>query len=62
MSSKFREMLETKIREEALERGSAFVESRNDSIHEVGISRGFLMALSEVLNWSKEIERKLNDS
>lgn len=62
MSTKFREMLEIRIREESLERGSAFVESRNDSIHEIGINRGYLMALKDVLEWSQEIERKLNDT
>lgn len=60
MSTNFREHLEKRIKEEALERGSAFVESRNDSIHEVGIARGYLVALHDVLLWSNEIERSLN--
>jgi len=54
-------MLETRIREEALERGDSFINSRNGDIHETGVQRGFLMALKEVLNWSQEIERKLNN-
>jgi len=61
VSSKFRDMLETRIREEALERGDSFINSRNGDIHETGVQRGFLMALKEVLNWSQEIERKLNN-
>ena len=60
--SKHRDLLDARIKEEALEKGSAFVESRNDSIHEVGIARGYLMALKEVLTWSQEIERKINDA
>jgi len=61
MSGKFRELLETRIREESSDRAAAFIESRNDSVHEVGISRGYLMALKDVLGWSIEIERKLNN-
>ena len=61
MNSKFRDLLETRIREEALERGNNFVSMRNGDPHENGVQRGFLMALKEVLTWSQEIERKLND-
>lgn len=60
--SKFIDMLETRIKEESLDRCGSFVESRNDSIHEVGINRGYLMALRDVLEWSQEIERKINDA
>jgi hypothetical protein len=62
MSSKFRDILENRIKEEALERGDNFVNMRNGDPHENGIQRGFLMALKEVLTWSQEIERKLNDA
>ena len=60
--SKFRDMLETRIKEEALERGDNFIHMRNGDPHENGIQRGFLIALTEVLNWSQEIERKLNNA
>lgn len=62
MSYKFRELLEKKIREEALERGDNFVSMRNGDPHENGVQRGFLMALKEVLNWSNDIERQINES
>lgn len=58
--SKFRDMLENYIKEAAADKASAFIESRNDSIHEVGINRGYLMALKDVLEWSQQIERTLN--
>lgn len=56
----FRGHLELRVKEEILDRGNAFIESRNDSVHEVGIARGYLMALRDVLEWSQEVERKLN--
>lgn len=62
MSSNFRELLEARLREEALERGSNFIHMRNGDPHENGVQRGFLMALTEVLNWSQEIARKINDA
>jgi len=62
MSYKFRDLLEKKIRAEALERGDNFIHLRNGDPHENGVQRGFLMALTEVLNWSQEIERQLNDA
>ena len=62
MNTNFRNLLEVRIKEEVLDKGNSFVESRNDSIHEVGISRGYLMALKDVLEWSQEIARKINDA
>ena len=38
--SKFRDMLETRIKEEALERGDNFIHMRNGDPHETGIQRG----------------------
>lgn len=51
-----------RIKEEALERGGNFIHMRNGDPHENGLQRGFLMALSEVLTWSNDIERKLNNA
>ena len=62
MSSKFRDMLEKRLQEEILERADSFVESRNGDVHETGRTRGYLVALREVLQWCQEIERKLNDA
>jgi hypothetical protein len=62
MSASFRDMLEKRIREEILERGTQLAESRNDSIHEIGIQRGYLAGLRDALEWSQEIERELNNA
>ena len=60
--SKFRELLEQRIQTEASECAKNHMENRNDSQHETGRSRGYWAALMDVLSWSTEIERNLNDT
>lgn len=60
--SKHRDLLHKKIIAQTEERAASFIESRNACIHEVGIQRGYLMALRDVLELSNEIEREMNEA
>jgi hypothetical protein len=62
MSSKFRELLEDRIHKEALDCSSNHMVSRNDSQHETGWAKGRWNAFKDVLEWSQEIERQLNNA
>jgi len=59
--SRFRDRLETRINEETLDRVTTFVESQNSDPHWNGAQRGYLAAIKDVLTWSQEIEKDLNN-
>jgi hypothetical protein len=58
--SQHRDLLEKKIGEQVVEEGATLVRLRNGDPHENGWRKGYLMALEDVLNWSLDIAKELN--
>lgn len=56
----FRSILTGKIDKSIADHAEQLIESRRDSIHEVGIQRGYLMALREIKEMMNETAREMN--
>ena len=61
MSYAYREKLEKKIKEVLETAASDFVDSRSDSVYEMGESRGLIRGLKLALEMCGDVERAMNN-